>query len=330
MKKIFIGIDVSKDWIDYACCEMPEHKMSTPLRVDNEPDSIAQMCKRLLKKYGQENLYFCFEHTGSYGLLLGCTLEELHLTYTVIPALEAQLSIGIKRGKNDKVDASRLAEYAASNSHKLKPSKMPSEALLQIKELLTYRTQLVKISVQLQNSLKAHQISSAVSKLKSVVMDIEQRLEELHVKIKAIELEIKGLIDSQPELQKNFGLVSSVKGIGLMIAAYMLVTTSNFTSFDNPRKFNCYSGLAPFEHTSGSSIHGKTQTSHLANKTMKTLLYSGAISAAHSDPQLKKYYNRKKLEGKAHKSIINAIACKLISRAFAVVKRQSEFVLLTN
>ncbi|MEI3119031.1 MAG: transposase [Parabacteroides johnsonii] len=30
----------------------------------------------------------------------------------------------------------------------------------------------------------------------------------------------------------------------------------NFQRFDNPRKFACYCGVAPFEHTSGISIRG--------------------------------------------------------------------------
>ena len=110
----------------------------------------------------------------------------------------------------------------------------------------------------------------------------------------------------------------------------MLVYTNNFTSFENPRKFNCYAGLAPFEHSSGTSIKKKTKTSNLRNKTMKTLLYNGANSAAIYDKELKAYYKRKTKEGKPHQLIMNNIACKLVYRIFAVVNREEPFVNLVR
>jgi len=330
MKKVFIGVDISKDWIDYAFCQAGVQIVEPAKKVSNDLDTISAFCRTLIKRFGKKALYVVFEHTGSYGLLLGCVLESFSIPYSLVPALEIKLSLGMTRGKTDKVDAARIAEYAAVNEHKLNPTKLPSETLLQIKELLTYRAQLVKISTQLKNSLKAHKISSSISHLSIVVEDIEQKINDLTKDIEKIEEQIRTLISQEPQLNRNFGFVTSVKGIGLMIAAYMLVTTNNFTSFDNPRKYNCYAGLAPFEHSSGTSIRGKTKTSNLANKTVKTLLYSGAMCAANHDPQLKKYYDRKRSEGKEHKSVINAIACKLTSRAFATVKRQSNFVLLAN
>lgn len=121
-----------------------------------------------------------------------------------------------------------------------------------------------------------------------------------------------------------------MKGVGLLTAAYMIVLTNNFTSFKNPRKFNCYAGIAPFEHSSGSSIKGKTKTSKLRNKGIKTVLFNGANSAIIYDEELKAYYKRKKQEGKAHNSIINAVCCKLVYRMFAVVKREEPFVNLTR
>ena len=126
-------------------------------------------------------------------------------------------------------------------------------------------------------------------------------------------------------MKKNFDLASSVKGIGLVIAAFMLVTTNNFTSFENGRKYACYTGIAPFENTSGK-YRGKTRVSHLANKRMKTLLSNGANSARKWDPELRAYYARKIDEGKEHKLVINSIRCKMVNRVFAVVKRETPYV----
>ena len=75
----------------------------------------------------------------------------------------------------------------------------------------------------------------------------------------------------------------------------------------------------PFEHTSGTSIRGKTRTSQLANREVKVYLTRAAITAMVWDPQLKAYYKKKTGEGKHKASVINAIRAKIIARCFAVI-----------
>ena len=82
-----------------------------------------------------------------------------------------------------------------------------------------------------------------------------------------------------------------------------------------------------FEHTSGISIRGKTQTSPLANKEVKEYLIRAAITAIVWDPQMKAYY-KKSSRGKHKASVINAVKAKIIARAFAVIRRQTPFVIL--
>ncbi|AMR31541.1 hypothetical protein A0256_08930 [Mucilaginibacter sp. PAMC 26640] len=79
----------------------------------------------------------------------------------------------------------------------------------------------------------------------------------------------------------------------------MITSTHNFTSFSNWRKLACYIGKAPFEHTSGTSVRGKTQVSHLANKQLKKLLHLAAISAIIHNKELRAYYQRRISEAKA-------------------------------
>lgn len=72
------------------------------------------------------------------------------------------------------------------------------------------------------------------------------------------------MIAASSSLYTNYLLLRNIKGIGIINAIVLLCITDNFQRFDNPRKFACYCGGAPFEHTSGISIWGKTQTSSLA------------------------------------------------------------------
>jgi len=328
MKTLFIGIDISKDTLDFAICKDASNPIEEGFKVANSIKGISQLINKCKKT--KLPLWFCFEHTGNYGLLLSHQLQAEGLTYSIVPALEIKQSQGMVRGKSDLIDARRIALYAAIHKHKLTPCQLPGENLLKIKHLLAYRLQLIKVSQQFQNSRKSYRVSHQSIDMSAILKDLEENINLIKLKIEKVEADITSLINSDAQMAKNFLKSCSVKGIGAIIAAYMLVHTNNFTSFENPRKFNCYAGLAPFEHTSGTSIVKRTKTSSLRNKTMKTLLYNGANSAAIHDKELKAYYKRKINEGKAHQLIMNNIACKLVYRIFAVVNREEPFVNLVR
>lgn len=326
MKTFFVGIDISKDWLDVCICEGGSMQILTDFKSDNSIDGIEKLIGKCRKKAGKDKLWVCFEHTGNYGLLLMHLLEDAMIVYSAVPALEIKRSIGMTRGKNDKVDATRIALYAATNQFKLTETKLPGKDILKIKHLLTFRNQLLKISQQLQNSKKSYLVASKKIDLKRITDDLDVKIIGYKEDIAALDKEIKDGIKANEELNNTYKKITSVKGIGLVIAATMIVNTNNFTAFDNPRKYNCYAGLAPFDHSSGSSIRGKTKTSPLRNRTMKALLFNGANSAVQHDFEMKAYYKRKTSEGKHHNLIINAVACKLVYRIFAVLKRDEPYV----
>ena len=326
-KKWFIGIDISKPFIDAALVNEMAPKRFILGHFSNDLKGFESMKAWFIKQdVTISTCLFCMEHTGTYGLLLFAWLEQQNADYCVEPGLQIKSSLGMTRGKEDKVDARRIATYAMEKKAKLNPFKLPSGNLIRIKQLLTYRDQLVRIRTSLKNSIKSHQEYQQISSLDFVTSDIQKQISHLNESVDNSEKQIKEIIYSEKELLQNFNLATSVKGIGLIITAFMLVTTNNFTGFENGRKFACYSGIAPFPDESGTSIRGQTKVSHLANKKVKTLLSNGANSAKSFDPEIKAYYKRKIEEGKNHKSIINAISCKLVNRVFAVIKRQTPYV----
>jgi transposase len=324
MKTSVVGIDISKDHLDVSICHLDSLEPIRSFQITNDVKGIGRLIQRCNKI--SKDLWFCFEHTGNYGLLLACFLQNHSIPFSAVSPLHIKRSLGMTRGKNDQIDAVRIAQYAVTYFKQLEPSFLPSDKMLKIKHLLTFRKQLVKTSSQLQNSIKSLKVSMQSLDVSDIISTMQRQLSDTKQLIKQQEEKILHIIEQDETLSLNYHKIIRVKGIGPVIAAYLLVLTNNFKAFDSPRKFNCFSGLAPFEHRSGSSIRGKTRTSHLRNKTIKSLLFNGANSAATHDHQLKKYYQRKKEEGKHHNSIINAIACKLIYRVFAVVKRNEPFV----
>ena len=160
----------------------------------------------------------------------------------------------------------------------------------------------------------------------------ESAINHIEKLIKKVEEQMLATVSDDPAIKKNFDLVHSVKGIGLVNAINTIVYTNNFKSFDSPRKYACYIGVAPFDYTSGTSIKGKTQVSKICRTQQKAELSMAARSAIVHDPGLRKYYQRKMKEKgdnkSAHGIVINAIKFKLILRMFAVVRSGEPYKVL--
>jgi transposase len=324
MKKLITGIDVSKDTLDYCILDTSSVTVTSRGVIKNEKKAI----EKWLKRFDNSSMSFSLEHTGHYGMCLVKCLSEHYFTFYMINPLQLKKSLGIHRGKTDVVDAYRIAEYSITNKHKLTEFKLPTESLSKIKALITARERYVKISVQVQNSIKSNQILNKTVDVKMLLTEENKQLKHLKNSIKNIENQINQIIKQDQDLKSSYDKITQVIGVGPIIAAKCIAETENFLKYTDPRKFSCHCGLAPFPYQSGSSIKGKTRTHFFRDKSLKAILTKGAISAVQHDPQLKSYYNRKIKEGKHHMTVINAVANKIVLRIFAVVKRNEPFVKL--
>jgi len=243
-----------------------------------------------------------------------------------LPGLEIKRSLGIVRGKEDKIDATKIALYAYRLRDEIKPYQMPSKHLLSLKRLLSLRERLVKQRTGFKSSIK-EQKRVLIKKDNEILFATQQKMiHYLDKQIKAIDKQIKLIIKSNAKLEKQFKLIISIKGIGKQTALFMIVYTHGFTKFKTWRKFASYCGIAPFPNSSGTSIRGKTKVSNLANKKIKSLFDLCAKSAIQHNLEMKNYYTKKLEDGKNKRSIINAIRNKLVSRIFAVIQRQTPYV----
>lgn len=327
MKNLFVGIDISKDVFDY-CLLNEENKVLFKGKNKNTKEGISKFCKKL-KQYRSYTPWVCMEHTGYYGYLLSFEFSERDIKYSLLSPLDLKLSMGMLRGKNDAIDAFRIASYALSHKHNIEVHNLPSKELQQLKVLMKARDRYSKIKVQLKNALKGLMIvETSISDIKSLIDDNEQLIEQMESKIKALNKQMKSIIKATDKLKENYKKITGVIGVGPITAIKCIIETGNFNKITNPRKFCCHCGLAPFEYKSGSSIKGKTKTSPLCNKSLKGIFYKAAWSAVQHDPQLKKYYKRKRGEGKHKLSVANAVANKVILRIFAVQKRKGPYVKL--
>ena len=320
----FIGIDISKKTLDVVIYDQEKKKASKHFKVNNELKGFKEMIKTL-KAEGVvlDDAFICLEYCGIYGLELGLFLDG-KVKFRFCAPLHIKRSLGLTRGKNDKLDAYKIAWFSYLFRDELSPSTMPAETMLKLKSLMGERYRVVKMATIEKQVLR--ELSSQLDN--KAIIRVKHRLKILTADVKAIENEIKELIMSSPALIKSYELLNSITGIALVNATMMILCTNNFEGITNARSFACYCGVAPFEYSSGTSIRGRTKVSNLANKRMKADLTNAARSAIVHDPEMRIYYKRKRAEGKEYGTVINAVKFKIITRAFAVIKRGTPFVKL--
>ncbi len=320
---LVIGIDISKNTLDVIGINSQSQITLQHLVIDNTHVAVKQFLKR--SAVNKSSALVVFENTGVYGRNLSEGLSQADIDYAEVSALEIHRSLGISRGKSDKKDAFSIAKYAISHIFELELSHVAERDIDKLKLLHNQREKIVKTIGQFK-SIKESEMFLSKDMTKELTRSNDKLVKGLKKALKEVEALISELIKSNEDFNNNYKLANTIPGIGVQLATYLIIVTHNFTRFSNSRKLACLGGVAPFPYQSGSSIHGKTKVSHLADKKLKTLLNMGALSVMKCDYQMKEYYERKVQEGKNKMLVINNLRNKLLSRVFAVINRQQPYI----
>lgn len=321
-KEFFIGIDVSKETLDVAISGTKNHT-----RIANSTIGFKQLqawFKSL--NIGLSACWFVFEYTGGYEYKLVQFCSSKAIAFTRFAGLEIKKSLGMQRGKNDKIDSKRIAEYGYEKREKLQPHAAESAIIIRIKQLLTQRTGFIKDKKAHEHRAKEllammpFDKNDPLIKNYLVAADFAKKMKE------KTELLIMDEINKEEAVKITFKLLTSIPGIGPINALMVIAYTENFKRFSDGRKFGSYCGVVPFDHSSGKSIKGRCRVNHMANKEIKATLSMAARATIVHDSEMKLYYQRRKEMGKHPMSIINEIRFKLILRMFAVVNKQEAYV----
>lgn len=333
MKKylLFVGVDISKSWIDASLTIDGEKRNMLHRRFSNREKGFVELLNWVelqANRLGASgSCLFCMEHTGVYTLPLCAFLECKKIDFVIESALQIKRSIGIRRGKDDKSDSKDIAHYVYLHAKRLKVSLLPAEQMMRLKNLLAHRARLVKQRTMLKSSIKEYKSFMPEHFSPSCIEEDSQELiKVLSSKIRSVEKQMLKIIENDRELQRLYELVNSVKGIGVISTITLLVYTNCFKSFTNARKFSCYIAIAPFSKQSGTSMNLPGRINKMGYTKIKVLLSSCALTATKFDRQLKAYYERKLSEGKTKSCALNAVKNKLIARVFAVVRRGTPYV----
>lgn len=315
----FVGIDMSKQKFDVGILDSDGKKVSHKVFKNNclGFEDFLVWTKALV---ADEQTIFVMEHTGLYSRLLWFFLQDNSCSLWMESGFEVKRGIGLAKGKNDKTDSYRIAEYALNRRHKIKITPDYDEDLVLLHDLLSNRNRLVTDLSRLQTPLSEMKKYGNKRSYETLVKVNASAIKGLKSSIKEVEEAINELVRTKGEWQKNIELASSVIGVGKWACLWILVYTRNFSKEFNSRKFASMAGVAPFESSSGSSIRNGSHNSHFSHKFLKGILHTAAMAAIRFNPEIKEYKERKKKEGKKGFLVMNNVKNKIVHQIFAVVR----------
>lgn len=324
----FVGIDVASASFYATAGKVKDGKwnlITHPCKFENEYDSMPRFLNWLQEQQiTSQNAVICMEATGVYNEVLAHFLVANGYAIAIQPPLEVKRAFKPVGHKTDPVDSAQIAEYAYRFLDELHYWKPRAEILEQIKTLLATREQLCAQKTAHLNTLKALQRKVVRTPLAEQVLEKEEGQLKLH--IREIEKEIERLIDQDPTYRNFVGLILTIPGVGLLLAANLLVTYQTSPQYFHPKSLAAFIGICPYQHQSGTSVLPHSTSRHYGPPALRRLLFLAAMSVRMHHPQFRLYFSRKILEGKSKKLIINNIANKLLKIICAVVRTQTPFI----
>lgn len=242
----YIGIDVSKD--TFVVAYSPEKPCKTRT-FKNTTKGIHEFIQTISK----DEHHCVMEATGNYSALLVYLLSEAGITTSLENPFKVKnfARAMLSTVKTDEVDARLIALYG----EKMNPAPyvMRSDAILTLKQKRTVIRQLKKQLIATKNLKGSMEVLPFFdSKCRK---SIEQTVAFLEKQIKRLEEGLAVLANS--EYKKQMDLLTSIKGIGVTLAAALIMATGGFTYFDNAKQLTRYLGLSPNYQQSGTSLISK-------------------------------------------------------------------------
>jgi len=304
---VFVGIDVSKDWLEVALGEQ-----ARTTRWTNDEQGVTGLLEHL-GQAGQQVALVVMEATGGMERLAAATLCARGLAVMVVNPRQAHdfaKALGLL-AKSDAIDARALAQFArtlhASDKREQMLYRVPSQEQEELLAMITRRSQLVSMRVAEDNRLHSAHASQRKS-IRLVIKVLDRQIGQLDDDIGG---HLKGHFDAKLRLLRG------LKGIGPNTQAVLMAALPELGTL-NTRQIGKLVGVAPLARDSGR--HRGRRTTWGGRATVRQALYMATLSAVRWDATLKRFYERLCAAGKPRKVALVACMRKLLTIINAVIK----------
>lgn len=296
MKKvveIFVGIDVSKAWLDAAV-----HEQKEMTRFSNDEVGIAGLVKALKKLKPR---LIVLEPTGGFEMLAVAELSRAGLPVAVVNGKRVRdfAKATGRIAKTDKLDARVLAHFAAAIRPEVRSLRTEEEE--QLTALLTRRRQVLDML-----TVEKNRLVTVRAKMRSA---LEAPIHWLSTNLKELDQEIEEFVKGSPLWKEKDHLLQSVPGVGPVTSATMLGMLPELGHLHR-QEIAALVGVAPFNKDTGAK-QGKRRIFG-GRADVRSVLYMAALSAKKHNPFIRTFYQRLIQHGKEKKVALTACMRKLL------------------
>ncbi len=318
---VTVGIDVSKDTLALALWQEGATQVLDP--VPNTLAGWEQMVGLLAARLPTEalaRLDVVLEPSGGYELALAVWAHQRNWqVHRPNPrqVREWARSQG-RRAKTDRQDALVLARYGAERSLPLW-QPLPSE-VSELEALLRRREEVQGLLLQERN--RWQQVHRRPGMHQAVLQSVERLIGVLEEELAHIEQAIADHTARQAQMQQTCARLRSVPGVGPKNVLPLFVLLSRWQTLTGgagtSRGLVAYAGLDPQPYESGTSVHRRAGISRQGDRSLRRVLYMGAMGALRGDNPVRAFYQRLVGRGKAKKLALVAAMRKMLIWAWAV------------
>ena len=333
----FLGVDVSKKTLSVVLTDHKDKKLWSNKSIPNDEPGFNKLVEAVIKnvsrKAGNEDYSISagMEATGIYGEQLAYFLSEHShngriVTYVLNPATVKAFGDSVMvPNKNDSADAQLIASYLsmAITKGQISPWKAPSPEGRILKELSRRREELTGLLVSECNRLEKLECMREPSEV--IVESVKEHICYLKDSIHSLEKAIEGHIDDDPRMRDDIELLRSIPGIGEVTSVTLQGESDGLINFTSVRGLVSFVGIAPREHTSGTSVFKRSKISRHGNARIRHHLYMATLVATRVNPVIKEFYESLQRRGKCKKLALVACMRKMLHIIWGVMKNRKCF-----
>jgi transposase len=339
--QIFAGLDVDKQSIAVTFAD--HGKLVKSLRL---PYSSEQLVNYVRKHFPEQRVAFVYE-AGPTGFgLYDDLVAEGHPCLVVAPSMVP--SAPGQRVKTNRLDSKKLSEGLRGGQ--LHSIHVPSPVYRDLRHLVQLRDTHVRQMTATKCRIKSLLLyqgmafpaedgrwsARALGELKlmpcsgAVRFKLDQLIRTLQFHFQSavtVQKEIRRFCQNDPELRQSISLLTSIPGIGWIVASHLVARLGDWREINNVRQIGGFLGLVSSEHSTGDH-QDRGAITRAGDSRLRNKLIQSAWVAIGKDPELRAFYRRiyqRHPQKVAARKAIVAVARKLTTRIYAVLKEQRPY-----
>jgi transposase len=340
---IFVGLDVDKKKMALTCTDHGSLHRSLSM-----PNNGRQLLNYMGKHFAGQRVAFVYEAgpTG-FGLYDELTAAQ---QFCLVVSPSSVPSARRNKVKTNRLDSKKLSEGLRGGQ--LRGIHVPPPIYRELRHLVQLRdtqvAQLTASKLRIKSLLLYEGLPFPAANGKwsarvlrqlqqvpcnrSVRFKLDQLIDTLgfhYLAAAKVQKQIRQLCESDPELHNCISYLVSLPGVGSITATHTLARLGDWRQISNVRQIAGFLGLVSSEDSTGEK-ENRGSITRTGDSRLRNKLIQCAWTAIRQDPELRAFYRsiyqRQPKKLAARKAIV-AVARKLTTRMYAVLKEQRPYII---